>query len=218
MQRFIAAMLFITLSTALAAQSPPQAVVLEAAAIKSAPPGSSAIVPGNWAPPTSSSAHLRPQTLRTLVMYAFDINPTRRHDAPPVGGPSWIDQNLYQLTLKFSALPTVVESRELIRMLLEDRFKLKWHREERQTQVNVLTLARQDARIGPGLRPSTLDCRAYSETLTRTGRAAVAKAQAPDCGIASGGAPAVVAMNKLTPTTTYPPGAQLAHGTGTMVE
>src|SRR4029079_6478864 len=47
---------------------------------------------------------------------------------------------------------------------------------------------------------------------------AVAKAQAPDCGIASGGTPAVVAVNKLTPTTTYPPGAQLAHGTATMFE
>jgi uncharacterized protein (TIGR03435 family) len=79
-------------------------------------------------------------------------------------------------------------------------------------------LARQDGRIGPGLKPSKLDCRAYSETLTRTGRAAVAKAQVPDCGVAGGGAPAVVAMNKLAPTTTYPPGAQLAHGTGTMVE
>ena len=218
MGRFIAAALFITSSTALSAQSRPPAVTLEAAAIKVAPPGSLPIVPGNWAPPTSSSARLRPQTLRTLVMYAFDINPSRRHDPPPVGGPSWIDQNLYQLTLKFSALPTIVESRDLIRTLLEDRFKLKWHREERETQVYVLTRARQDGRIGSGLKPSTLDCRPYSETLTRTGRRAVAQAQTPDCGIASGGAPAVVAMNKLAPTMTYPPGAQLAHGSGTMVE
>jgi uncharacterized protein (TIGR03435 family) len=216
--RFIAAALFITSSTALAAQSPAVAVTLEAAAIKPAPPGSTALAPGNWAPPTSSGARLRPQTLRTLVMYAFDVNPSRRHDPPPVGGPSWIDQNLYQLTLKFSATPTVVESRDLIRRLLEDRFKLKWHREQRETQVYVLTLARQDGRIGPGLKASRLDCRSYSETLTRTGRGAVAKAQAPDCGVASGGAPAVVAMNKLAPTMTYPTGAQLAHGTGTMVE
>ena len=115
MGRFIAAALFITSSTALAAQSPAPAVTLEAAAIKLAPPGSSSIVPGNWAPPASSRARMRPQTLRTLVMYAFDINPARRHDPPPVGGPNWIDQNLYQLTLKFSALPSVVESRDLIR-------------------------------------------------------------------------------------------------------
>jgi uncharacterized protein (TIGR03435 family) len=217
MGRFTAAVLFMT-STALAAQSPAPAVTLEAAAIKPAPPGSTPIVPGNWAPPTSSRARMRPQTLRTLVMYAFDINPSRRHDPPPVGGPSWIDQNLYQLTLKFSATPTVGESRDLMRMLLEDRFKLKWHREKRETQVYALTLARRDGRIGPGLKPSTLDCRGYSETLTRTGRREAAKGQAPDCGVDSGGAPAVVAMNKLAPTMAYPLGAQLAHGTGTMVE
>ena len=215
MRRLIAAALLVTSSIALAAQSPPPPVTLEAASVKPAPPGSKPLVPGNWAPPTSSSARLRPQTLRTLVMYAFGIDPAR--DPLPVGGPAWIDQKLYELTLRFSALPTIAESRDLIRMLLEDRFRLKWHREQRETPVYVLTLARTDGRLGPGLKPSTLDCRAYSEALTRTGRGAVAQALAPDCGLARGGAPAVVAIKKLTGTA-YPRGAQLAVGAGTMVE
>jgi uncharacterized protein (TIGR03435 family) len=175
-------------------------------------------VPGNWAPPTSSSARLRPQTLRTLVMYAFDINPARRHDPEPVGGPAWIDQNLYELTLKFSAVPTLPEARELIRGVLEERFKLRWHRETRELPVYALTLARADGRLGPGLVPSKLDCTAYSDTLLRTGRGAVAKELAPDCGIANGGATAVVAVNKLTTAMAYPVGAQLIHGTGTLRE
>src|SRR5262249_38545202 len=129
MGRFFAPALFIASSAAVSAQSPAPPLTLEAAPIKPAPPGTTPIVPGSWAPPTPSRTRMRPQTLRTLVMYAFDINPSRRHDPPPVGGPRWIDQNLYQLTLKFSAIPTVAESRDVIRKLLEDRFKLKWHRE-----------------------------------------------------------------------------------------
>ena len=218
MRPFLVAALLITSFIAVAAQSPPPSVTLEVASIKPAPPGSRGIVPGNWAPPTSTTARLRPMTLRTLVMYAFDINATRRHEPEPVGGPQWVDENLYELTLKFSALPSVPESRVLIRSLLEDRFKLKWHREERETPVYVLTPARPDGRLGAGLKPSTLDCRAYSEALTRTGRGAAARAQSPDCGIAGGGARAVLATKNVTPGTTYPPGAQLARGTGTMVE
>ena len=204
-------------SVAMGAQSR-SPISLEAAVIKPAPPGSIGIMPGNWAPPTSSSARLRPQTLRTLVMYVFDINPARRHDPEPIGGPAWIDQNLYELTLKFSDLPTLADARLLIRQLLEARFTLRWHVEPRETPVYALTLARPDGRLGPGLKPSTLDCTAYSDALLRTGRGAVAKEQSPDCGLASGGAPAVIALNNLSPSTGYPRGAQLVHGSATVRE
>ena len=218
MRRIIAAAVLITGSIAHAAQSAAPAVTLEAASLKPAAPGSRGLVPGNWAPPTSSTARLQPMTLRTLVMYAFDVNPSRRHEPEPVGGPAWADRDLWVLTLKFSALPTIPEARMLIRMLLEDRFQLKWHREQRDTPIHALTLSRSDGRLGPGLTTSKIDCRAFSETLARTGRGAVAKAHSPDCGIASGGARAVVAVNRLPESVAYPRGAQLVHGTGTMVE
>jgi hypothetical protein len=126
MRRLIAAAILITSSTALTAQSPAPAVTLEVSSIKPAPPGSKGLVPGNWAPPTSPNARLRPMTLKTLVMYAFrNVNAPRSPVPEPLGGPAWIDQNLYQLTLRFSALPTLVEARDLIRILLEQRFKLK---------------------------------------------------------------------------------------------
>jgi uncharacterized protein (TIGR03435 family) len=184
MRRLLVSGLLIVGSIGVFAQTNAPAVALEAASIKPAPPGSRGVVPGNWAPPTSSSAHLRPQTLRTLVMYTFD---TQRHDPQPVGGPPWIDQNLYELTLKFTGLPTLPQARTLIRGLLEDRFKLRWHTEKRESAVYVLTPARSDRRLGDGLRPSAIDCRAYSETLTRTGRGAVAKELNADCGLLNSG-------------------------------
>jgi uncharacterized protein (TIGR03435 family) len=202
-------------SVAVAGQATP-GPTLEAASIKRAAPGTPTVVPGNWAPPTSTTARLRPQTLRTLVMYAFDVNPTQRHDPEPVGGPPWIDQEAYELTLKFTSLPTIPQARALMRGLLEDRFKLRWHAEKREWPVYSLVIARADGRLGDGLKRSSLDCRAYSDTLTRTGRGASAKDVNPDCGLSQGGAAAVARL--LTLPDSYPRGAQLVRGAGTLAE
>jgi uncharacterized protein (TIGR03435 family) len=149
-------------------------------------------------------------------MYAFDINPAQRHDPEPIGGPAWIDQDAYELTLKFTNLPTIPQARALVRGLLEDRFRLKWHTEKRELPVYSLVVARADRRLGNGLKPSKLDCHAYSDTLTRSGRGAVAKDVNPDCGLSQGGAPAVVGLLKLPGS--FPRGAQLVHGSGTLTE
>ena len=166
MCRLLAVVGLVCASTILYAQNATPAVTLEVAAVKAAPPGMPVLVPGNWAPPTSSSAQLRPMTLRTLVMYAFDIVP-RRHDPDPVGGPAWIDKAAYQLVLKFSGVPTIPDAQAAIRTLLEERFKLRWHIERRELPVYAL-VKRTDGKLGPGLRPSRVDCRAYSDTLART--------------------------------------------------
>jgi uncharacterized protein (TIGR03435 family) len=213
--RLLWAVALVSASTVIFAQNGKPLVTLEAAAVKAAPPDMPPLVPGNWAPPTSSSARLRPMTLRTLVMYAFDIVP-RRHDPEPVGGPAWFDKTAYQLVLKFSDVPTVPQAQTAIRTLLEERFKLRWHIERRELPVYALVVARPDGKLGPGLRPSKVDCGAYSDTLARTGRGAVAKEVTPACGLTSGGAPAVATVTSLTQT--YPRGAQVIHGTATMRE
>ena len=215
MCRLLPALVLISVSTVVFAQTGKAPVTLEAAAVKPAPPEMPPLAPGNWAPPTSSSARLRPMTLRTLVMYAFDILP-RRHDPEPIGGPAWIDKLAYQLVLKFSDVPSIPQAQAAIRTLIEERFKLRWHKEARELPVYALVVARADGRLGPGLQPSKVDCRAYSDTLERTGRGAVAKEITPDCGLTSGGAPAVATVAKLPHT--YPRGAQVIHGTATMRE
>ena len=109
MCRLLPAVILVRASTVMFAQSGKPVATLEAAAVKPAPAGMPPLVPGNWAPPTSTSAQLRPMTLKTLVMYAFDILP-RRHDPEPIGGPAWIDKPAYQLVLKFSDVPTIPQA------------------------------------------------------------------------------------------------------------
>ncbi|RPI54010.1 MAG: TIGR03435 family protein [Acidobacteria bacterium] len=49
----------------------------------------------------------------------------------------------------------------MLQDLLEDRFKLAAHRESREQAIYELTFARSDRALGPGLRPSTVDCAAF---------------------------------------------------------
>ena len=52
------------------------------------------------------------------------------------------------------------ERRAMMRALLEDRFKLRVHREMRPMPAYALTVARE-GRLGPSLMPSKFDCEAY---------------------------------------------------------
>lgn len=52
------------------------------------------------------------------------------------------------------------DRRAMLRALLEDRFKLRVHKEMRQMPVYALTVARP-GRLGPNLKPSKFDCDAY---------------------------------------------------------
>jgi uncharacterized protein (TIGR03435 family) len=65
----------------------------------------------------------------------------------------------------------------MLRTLLADRFKLKAHMETRELPIYALTVARGDGRLGPDLRPPSVDCPAL-----RAQRAAAAKAAGPSAG------------------------------------
>ena len=62
------------------------------------------------------------------------------------------------------------ERRAMMRTLLEDRFKLRVHREMRQMPVYALTVARA-GRLGQNLVPSKFDCQAYLTQRRAGGRA-----------------------------------------------
>jgi uncharacterized protein (TIGR03435 family) len=53
-------------------------------------------------------------------------------------------------------------ARAMLRELLEDRFSLAVHREQRQLPIYVLTLVARDGRPGPQLRPAGAQCAAVT--------------------------------------------------------
>ena len=84
-----------------------------------------------------------------------------------VGAPDWTETARYDIVAKAEA--TFSARRPggppgplnlMLQDLLEDRFKLRAHRETRELPIYALMLARSDGKLGEGLRVSTVDCAA----------------------------------------------------------
>jgi uncharacterized protein (TIGR03435 family) len=107
--------------------------------------------------PTASSGTLVTgcETVEGLIRSAYVLYATGRLNRdpsnPPVeGGPSWIRSERYQIHAKAEGAPgRDTMNGPLMRALLEERFKVKVHRIERQVPVYVLTVAKGGPRLTP---------------------------------------------------------------------
>src|SRR5262245_49098231 len=129
-----------------------------------------------------------------------------------IGGPKWIDSDLYEINAKASTpwqRSPDGPPRELflmIRSVLEERFKLKTHMETRELPVYELVMARADRALGPQLRQSSVDCDALMASL-QAGSPPPARQpnEPPPCGamrgparVIAGGIPMAQFANMLT--------------------
>ena len=146
--------------------------------------------------------------VRPIITFAYQIA-----NYQLIGGPGWLATDRYDLNAKMEdnrdATPAVPGANApnpmqlALRHLLEDRFKLKVHRETREMDIYALVLARPGGGPGPGLKPTTTDCAALAaaaEAAARKGGppAPFGAPGQPLCGIAGspgrvrfGGLPAV---------------------------
>ena len=83
-------------------------------------------------------------------------SPTPTRDVE--GLPRWAQTERYDVTVKPPAHSTRDQIGQMWRAMFADRMKLSSHVEEREQNTFALVLARSDGRLGPNLKPSTLDC------------------------------------------------------------
>jgi uncharacterized protein (TIGR03435 family) len=135
-----------------ASQTPAQKLQFEVASIKpdagctSRPRTSQTVSPGRL--------NLECITLKDLVEYAYGVwanaaNPNPKH--PNVrGGPGWVNSDYYAIAATAAGGPSRGEMNgPMLRTLLEERFKLKVHRESEVVPVYELTLANGRVRPKP---------------------------------------------------------------------
>jgi uncharacterized protein (TIGR03435 family) len=173
------------LSTVMAAQVPSPAAsadrpTFEVASIRSNRSGASG---GKADAAPNGRVIVTNSSLLELVRNGFEL---QRHEL--VLGervPSWIETERWDIVAQGPPITGPTSQQQLRRMLqnlLIDRFSLVTTREVREIPAYALVLARNDRRLGPDLRPSTLDCAALV--------AAASKAAAPGtvrvCGRRSG--------------------------------
>jgi uncharacterized protein (TIGR03435 family) len=108
-----------------------------------------------------------------LVASAYSESKGALRPSQIIGAPGWLESEHYDIIAKAanpSDMSTFDRTRLLLRSLLEDRFQLRTHREQRQMAIYALVRARSDGVLGPRFRKSTVDC--FTES--------------PKCGFAGG--------------------------------
>src|SRR6266550_1606956 len=126
------------------AQSPatrPTFDEFEVATITPAAPDS----PGRWIKMQSVNRFFaRNHALKTLIAAAYNLTPRAIS-----GGPAWVDSDRYEILAKTpgNVRPNLDEQMSMLRKLLSDRFKLGFHREEKEFSIYALTVAKNGSKL-----------------------------------------------------------------------
>jgi uncharacterized protein (TIGR03435 family) len=91
-------------------------------------------------------------TVRALISFAYSARPYE-----VVDGPDWIDRNRFDVVAVAQGR-SVRDNYTMVQTLLADRLSLRLRKEMREVPVYVLEKARDDGKLGPGLRPVSVDC------------------------------------------------------------
>jgi uncharacterized protein (TIGR03435 family) len=113
--------------------------------------------PGRWIRMQSANRfYAKNHTLKTLIQAAYNLTPRAVS-----GGPSWVDSDRYEILAETpgNIRPSLDEQMSMLRKLLADRFKLTFHREQKEFSIYALTVAKNGSR----LKESTLDLDAAPE-------------------------------------------------------
>jgi uncharacterized protein (TIGR03435 family) len=92
--------------------------------------------------------------LRELIRVVHRVQPNQL-----VGGPDWLTDR-YDITGKIPEGVSPTRRDDMVKALLDDRFKLVTHTETRELPMFALVVARDDKRLGPNLSASKNDCTA----------------------------------------------------------
>jgi hypothetical protein len=137
-RRITLAALIGLVSQAAFGQSPPAPLAFEVVSIKPSQSGG----PRSGVRAQAGNLTGKNVTLKQLMAYANDI------PGYLLWGPDWIETDGYDVAAMAKNSPSATELRLMLRTLLEDRFKLKTHRETKEIPAYWLVLAKG----GPKLR------------------------------------------------------------------
>jgi len=85
-------------------------------------------------------------TVEDLLWFAYGLRP---HQI--VGGPDWVRRNRFEISARAATELPPDQIKRMVGSLLEDRFKLVTHVEQREMQFLALVRARPDGPLGPAL-------------------------------------------------------------------
>lgn len=97
-------------------------------------------------------------SLRNLIPLAY---PGHDFADQVVGGPNWLATDPFHIEARTTPGATAADVPVMLRALLAERFALRIRTETREMRGYELVRARQDGRLGPGLRSPEVNCDDY---------------------------------------------------------
>lgn len=91
--------------------------------------------------------------LQTLLIVAYQVPFYQLSDLP-----EWVRTVRWEINAVASRAPAPTEEARFLRALLEERFQIVARTEVQERPMYALIIARPDRQLGPGLRPTTVDC------------------------------------------------------------
>lgn len=98
-------------------------------------------------------------TLKFLFEWAYGIIP-EQHSS----GPSWMEKELYDIVAKAAGNATEPEMKLMLRTLLAERFKLKFHVEKREMSIIAVSQGTTEAKLFPPKEGETHGIRVTPQT------------------------------------------------------
>jgi uncharacterized protein (TIGR03435 family) len=92
-------------------------------------------------------------TAANLIWNAYDLRPEEL-----IGGPGWLHTERFQVNATYPPESGTPQVNAMLRSLLQDRFALKAHREQRELSKYRLVPADANGRLGPQIRKSASQC------------------------------------------------------------
>jgi uncharacterized protein (TIGR03435 family) len=92
----------------------------------------------------------RNQTVKNLIEAAYNLTPRAISS-----GPAWIDSDRYDILAKTPGeiRPNLEQQMSMVRTLLADRFKLAFHREQKEFSIYALTVTKNGPKLKEGTDP-----------------------------------------------------------------
>lgn len=127
----------------------------EVASVRPSEPGRTSMQMRSLTAPRVSIAGA---TVHQLIRLAYGPPRTRGGplaEVPMAGGPNWIAEEHFDIEAAPSpgSAPTAVETQQMLRRLLEERFQLTVHMETREESVYLLTVSPRGAKLQPATGP-----------------------------------------------------------------
>ena len=165
-----------SLAVSLRGQAP---LAFDVVSVKRTPPGTRG---GGFQTPPGQFI-TRNYAVRALIVLAYGIAGFQIGELP-----AWTNDERYDIVAKMPVGTFTPQQRALmIRALLTDRFKLKTHEEVREIPIYALIWAKSDKKLGPSLRPTTLNCVAV--LAERSGRGPTTPEEMMQCNFLTGALP-----------------------------